>query len=146
MNAFFYVYIFFTTNKKIYYNNIVEPLYLCYYLIKMGEIKMEKKNTGLIVTLIIFIMISLALGGFIVNDKVINKKEATEQKKENTVVEKTDKEDDSKEITSYVSDKEGIPYINLANFDSINKKITEFEPTVYEYHVFKNILFLPLFI
>ena len=32
----------------------------------------KSKNTGLIIVLVIFIMISLGLGGFIVYDKLIN--------------------------------------------------------------------------
>ena len=103
---------------------------------------MEKKNTGLIITLILFIMLSLALGGFILNDKVLNKKDTKETKKENTVVEKDENKEEKKEIISYVSDKDGIPYINLDYFDSVNEKIAEFKPTVYAYHVFKNILFV----
>ena len=59
---------------------------------------MEKKNTGLIITLILFIMLSLALGGFILNDKVLNKKDTKETKKENTVVEKDEDKEEKKEI------------------------------------------------
>ena len=86
-------------------------------------------------------MLSLALGGFILNDKVLNKKDTKETKKEETVVEKDEDKEEKKEIISYVSDKDGIPYINLDYFDSVNEKIAEFKPTVYAYHVFKNVLF-----
>lgn len=104
---------------------------------------MEKKNTGLIVVLVIFIILSLALGGFILYDKVLSN-DNTNETKEKTVVEKNEDKEEKKEIISYVSDKDGIPYINLDYFESVNEKISEFKPTVYAYHVFKNILFVSM--
>lgn len=57
----------------------------------------EKKNTGLVVALVIFIMISLGLGGFICYDKLMNKEPNTESTQKtnenNTVVENNTKKD-----------------------------------------------------
>ncbi len=54
----------------------------------------EKEKNGLIIALIIFVVLLTALGGYLVYDKVINKKENTEEKakKENAKKQKENKE------------------------------------------------------
>ena len=81
---------------------------------------MEKENKNLKIMLIIFILISVILGGFILYDKVL-KKEDSKCKKDTCSCEKMDENVNDKKImlaSKYVNTKDKASYIT---FDSTNK-------------------------
>lgn len=99
------------------------------------------------VIIIILSILVLSLGGYLVYDKIIAKDNndvisENNDNGDNNVVTET-----NKIVESYVEENNGVPYITLDNFDSVNARIKNFYSSTihtynYNYSVKDNILFV----
>ena len=110
------------------------------------ELNRNNSNVKILTTLvIIFIILVLSLGGYLIYDKIINKEE--KKNNVNNEVPENNQECVVDKVVSYVEENNGVPYITLDNLDSVNEKIKEYYSSSnstysYEYSVKNNILFI----
>ena len=101
---------------------------------------MEKKNTGLIILVVVLSLLVLGLGGFIVYDKMMNKKEdiKTEEKEnniDNDIDEKVKlKEEELKKLETYINKIENNSFI-LMNYSKPEYILTENNVQILKYSI-----------